>query len=321
MRPEPANGGPAISGIVPTIGRPASLARLLQSLVEQTIRPFEVIVADGSEGTAIRDMVLASRWAEAGLSVRWLAVAPPNAVRQRQAAIAVASGDFMLMLDDDVELEPDCVEQLLLPLQAAPGAVAAMSDISNQSWSTPTKPWRWYLRFCHGMSAGDWQGKVLGPLLRFGFHPVPADVTQVEWIGSGNSLIRRSAYNAVGGFSNFFLHRATINEDVDLAIKLSRVGRLLLCPKARMAHHHDPSGRMSAFQVAEDDVYNRFSVIHRTIGLGFWRSLRSVSLYATIESLSNVIAMTKPGNFRASLHRIAGRLSGLVKVARGALAS
>ena len=40
----------------------------------------------------------------------------------------------------------------------------------------------------------------------------------MEWLGSGNSLIRRDAHDRAGGFSNFFLHRTTVNEDVDLGI-------------------------------------------------------------------------------------------------------
>ena len=103
----------AISVIIPTIGRPDSLRRLLDSLCLQSVKVFEVIVADGSvtgETAAVASDVC---WREAGLVVKQVYVQPPNAVRQRQAAIALAAGEYFLLLDDDVALESDCVAQMV----------------------------------------------------------------------------------------------------------------------------------------------------------------------------------------------------------------
>ena len=74
----------AISVIVPTIGRPASLRRLLDSLAAQTVKLAEVIVADGSGGALIGALAQDELWRVAGLNVRALPVVPPNAVRQRK---------------------------------------------------------------------------------------------------------------------------------------------------------------------------------------------------------------------------------------------
>ena len=77
-----------ISAIVPTIGRVKSLAVLLDALAAQTRRPDEIIVADGSSGAAVEALAADGRWVSRGLDVRYLRVMPPNAVRQRTAAIA-----------------------------------------------------------------------------------------------------------------------------------------------------------------------------------------------------------------------------------------
>ncbi len=277
-----------ISVIVPTIGRPESLALLLESLAEQTRRPEEVIVADGSDGDDVRAVVARSIWASRGLNVRRLALQPPNAVGQRVAAVAESRGEFLLFLDDDVILEPDCVEQLLGVLGPDPGVVGAMADFNNQRWPMPTRAWRFYMRYILGMPEGSWQGGVVGPLLRFGYDPPPNDAAPMAWLGTCNTLVRRSAYDRAGGFSDFFLHRSTINEDVDLGLKLGREGRILLNPSARMAHLHAPGGRVSALMAAEDDLYNRYLILRRTQGLRATAAFSLVMLYFAVETVSNL---------------------------------
>ena len=126
-----------ISAIVPTVGRPESLGLLLKSLAAQTRRPDEVFVADGSDGEDVRRVAERSGWASSGLNVRHILVHPPNAVRQRVAAIAESRGEYLLLLDDDVVLESDCVERMAEALMRDTGVVGAFADFSNQSWPMP----------------------------------------------------------------------------------------------------------------------------------------------------------------------------------------
>ena len=127
----------SISAIVPTIGRVHSLTTLLESLASQTRRPDEIVIADGSDGPAIQDLLSSARWQALGLTVRYVKVTPPNAVRQRTTAIAGATGSLLLLLDDDVVPEPGCVAALVECLEAH-GAVAVGADFSNQHWPRPT---------------------------------------------------------------------------------------------------------------------------------------------------------------------------------------
>lgn len=304
---------PAISAIVPTIGRPKSVDHLLRSLVLQNYKVDEVIVADASNGSKVCRVCEDPQWASAGLTVRRVVVRPPNAVRQRKDAIAIARGSHLLLLDDDVVLEPGCVEAMV-DVIVQPGIVAVMADFSNQQWSGPTLFWRWYLRYVKGMDNGAWQGKVVGPLLRFGYRSSPSRPMPMEWLGSGNSLVRRDGYEQAGGFSDFFLHRCTMNEDVDLGIKLSRVGRIVFCPAARMAHMHAPAGRVAASVAAEDDLHNRYLILRHTVGRSAISAFASVCLYFAIETLSNLggaVRRRRSGGFVA---RLAGRTKALARI-------
>ena len=53
------------------------------------------------------------RWKHENLHIKRLKVTPPNTVRQRVAAIAEARSEYLLLLDDDVVLEPDCIEKMV----------------------------------------------------------------------------------------------------------------------------------------------------------------------------------------------------------------
>ena len=292
-----------ISAIVPTIGRVHSLNALLESLAAQTLRVDEVIVASADQETC--DFINHPNW---DIAVRCVVVSPPNAVRQRMAAIDVARGDNLLLLDDDVVLEPTCVQHMLAMLEADADVVAVTADFSNQSWPDPTRIWQSYLRHVLKLDHDDWQGRVVGPLLRFGFNPVPAEPRPMEWLGSGSSLVRRSAFLTVGGFSDFFLHRCTTNEDVDLGLKLRRAGRIMFCPDARMAHHHAPSGRVTKFLAAEDDLFNRYFILRRTLGNHFLRAFGLVVLYFGVETASQFLGCVRRLNFRGFVAPLSGRL-------------
>lgn len=293
-----------ISAIVPTIGRIDSLNALLDSLAAQTRRVDEVIVASADHETC----KLLEKQEQTALVVRCLSVSPPNAVRQRMAAIDTANGEYLLLLDDDVVLEPDCVQHMLALLETTSDVAAVTADFSNQTWPEPTRIWQLYLRRVLRLDHEAWQGRVVGPLLRFGFNPVPQTPQPMEWLGSGSSLVRRSEFLAAGGFSDFFLHRCTINEDVDLGLKLRRTGRIMFCPDARMAHHHAPGGRVTRFLAAEDDLFNRYFILRRTLQMSFLRAFGLVVLYFSVETTSQFLGCVRRLSFRGFVAQLSGRL-------------
>lgn len=274
----------------------------------------EVIVADGSSNQETEAVINEVQWRRVGLVVRHLRVQPPNAVRQREDAIRESTGELLLLLDDDVVLEPDCVEQLAQSISIGPEIVAVSATYRNQSWPQPTKPWRLYMKYVLGFKEGEWQGRVIGPLLRFGYYSTMQEYQLMEWIGTGKSLIRRKAFYGVGGFSKFFLHRCTMNEDVDLGLKLSQVGKILFCPSAFLNHYHAPEGRVSAITAAEDDLYNRFQVLYRTLKYSFLKSLKLILIFLLVETVSDMWGILRLNNPSMRLKNSIGRFLGMGSV-------
>lgn len=169
------------------------------------------------------------------------------------------------------------------------------------------------MRHVLGLADGAWEGRVVGPLLRFGFVEPRDQPALMEWSGAGNTMVKRSAYDSCGGFSDFFLHRSTMNEDVDLGIKLRRQGAILFWPAARLAHRHAPGGRVSIAEAAEDDIYNRYCILSRTMGLPRWRALGLVAQFVAIESLSSLLGALFRRQSGGLGQRLGGRARGFVR--------
>ena len=72
-----------------------------------------------------------------------------------------------MFLDDDVILEPNCIENMTGVITSAEDIVGVVSDFNNQLWPNPTTAWRWYLHAFHGVYDGQWNGRVVGPYIAF----------------------------------------------------------------------------------------------------------------------------------------------------------
>src|SRR5512147_2046093 len=102
--------GPLLSVIVPTYQRCDSVARLLRALAQQTLAPeeYEVIVGIDGSNDGTREMLETF-----SASYRLRYVWQPNRGRAAacNAAIRLAEGDVLVILDDDMEPALDCLEQ------------------------------------------------------------------------------------------------------------------------------------------------------------------------------------------------------------------
>lgn len=88
-----------LSLVVPTLGRTATFPKLLDSLAQQTLQDFELIVADQNPDDRLVDILRQDRWPFPIHHVR-----TPGAFgisRARNAGLKVATGEYILFPDDD----------------------------------------------------------------------------------------------------------------------------------------------------------------------------------------------------------------------------
>ncbi len=113
------------SVIIPTYYRSHELSCLLDSLLEQKVKPGEVIVVDDTPNIDINMLCeeYAPKFSRSGFSLAYV-----KNLRERSIAIArnlgakIASGDILIFIDSDVVLYPDYIEKVIAAFKKYPKA-------------------------------------------------------------------------------------------------------------------------------------------------------------------------------------------------------
>lgn len=220
--------GPALTGadvdvLVPTCGRPESLAVVLAGLLGQTAAGFRIVVSDQSpDGPAADHAVLAAvlRVLQArGVELEVHRHLPARGMaEQRDFLLRQARRPYVLYLDDDVLLEPEVLERLLSAMAALRcGAVGSSltglshdHDVRRHEHAAfevvegPVRPERlrkghpgWERWRLHNAANPTHLGRALG----YGPATPASDWTayRVAWT-AGCILFDRSALETSGGF-------------------------------------------------------------------------------------------------------------------------
>jgi len=210
-----------VTVIIPTCNQGKMVETCLRHLESQTFRSFRVVVVNnGTEGPAFP----AHPPSPAILRID----VPRNegtAAAFNRGLAASHESPYVFLLNDDAEVEPDCLALLVGALEENPGYSMAVPKLLQ--WSDPTRL----------DGAGD---EVLlgGGAFRLGRGQLDqGQYDQSETVLSAcgaAALYRHSLFDDVGNFDeDFFAYR----EDVDLSLRaLLRGHRCLFVPKARVRH-------------------------------------------------------------------------------------
>ncbi len=190
-----------ISVVIPARNEEEILPRCLEALQRQRVDDFELIVVDSA--SADRTGAVARRF-----GARLIRVAEPGVGLARHIGFSAATGDVILSTDADAVPPPDWIERLTAPF-FAPGVVGAYGTILLMQG-------RWLADF--GRSFFPWFQRINHHLGR-------------PMVCGPNFAVRAEAFREVGGFlvDGAYPREA---EDVQLALKLRRVGRLVFLPRA-----------------------------------------------------------------------------------------
>jgi glycosyltransferase involved in cell wall biosynthesis len=208
-----------VSVVISTYNRPALLGELLDALALQTLSPerFEVVVVDDGSLAPVA-AALEARHDPFLLTV--LTQQNAGAAAARHAGIERATGDIIVVTDDDMLVPPDFLAEHLKAHQA--GHTLVLGHITPEP-GLADKPL--FERF-----HADQLARFVA---RYGAHP-----TEVRgvMVCTGNVSFRRQAYFQVGGFDRS-LDRS---EDRELGVRLQQAGaRLYFAEAARTINRSD----------------------------------------------------------------------------------
>ena len=216
-----------ISLVVSTYNRPDALGAVLRSLMGQTDRNFEIVVADDGSGPATLDVIKAAA-AESGVPVChvWQGDRGFRLAESRNRAIMESSGAYLVFLDGDCIARPDFVaahRALAEPGFFVGGNRVLLSrDLTQKILVNDLEPERW--------SLADWlrrrmRGEInrLLPLVGLPLGPLRKGLaTEWEGVRGGNFAFWRANLERVDGFETSFTGWGL--EDSDLVIRLIRAG-------------------------------------------------------------------------------------------------
>lgn len=221
---------PSISIVIPTHDTRDLVLRCLGSL---DLPGQEVILVDDASGDGTGEAVRESHPQAVVLRNE----TPQRFTRSANLGLTQASGEILLLLNSDTEVEPGGLERLLSVFEREPrlgiaGALLHYPDGSPQ-WSGGREPSAaWFFALTSGLPA------LLErlPIYRRAKPLDPKAPTRVDWVTGAAMAFRRAVWEQAGPLDEGFRFYA---QDLDFCLRARRAGwNVEVRPEFPVLHHH-----------------------------------------------------------------------------------
>lgn len=214
--------------IVPVFNRPDEVDELLESLLSQEEKDFEVIIVE--DGSQVPCKKVCDKYADR-LDLHYYYKDNSGPGQSRNYGAERAKGDYLLILDSDVVLPKGYIHAVSEELNREPADAFGGPDCAHESFTDTQKA------ISYSMTSFFTTGGIRGGKKKLDkFYP-----------RSFNMGIRRDVYQELGGFS-----KMRFGEDIDFSIRIFKAGkRCRLFPKAWVWHK-----RRTDFRKFWKQVYN-----------------------------------------------------------------
>lgn len=224
----------ATAGVVTvSYGSEGVLDRFFASLESASAAPLSVVVADNrpEAGAPVRE--LAERY-----GVTYLPMAANLGYGgAMNAAVRILPSDirWVLVSNPDIEIHPGAIDELVRvgESDARIGAVGPLVETDGEIYPSARAIPSIRMGLGHALFANIWPGNPWSRQYHSDNERPPRE-RDAGWLSGSCLLIRREAFDAVGGFDDrFFMYF----EDVDLGYRLSKAGwRNRYAPTATVMH-------------------------------------------------------------------------------------
>ena len=214
--------------IVPVFNRPDEVDELLESLLSQEEKDFEVIIVE--DGSKVPCKKVCDKYANR-LDLHYYYKENSGPGQSRNYGAERAKGDYLLILDSDVVLPKGYICAVSEELNREPADAFGGPDCAHESFTDTQKA------ISYSMTSFFTTGGIRGGKKKLDkFYP-----------RSFNMGIRRDVYQELGGFS-----KMRFGEDIDFSIRIFKAGkRCRLFPEAWVWHK-----RRTDFRKFWKQVYN-----------------------------------------------------------------
>ena len=188
------------SVVVPVYNRPDEVDELLQSLCEQTVKDFEVIIVEDGSTSTCKDVC--SKYAGI-LSLHYYAKENSGPGQSRNYGAERANGEYVIILDSDVVLPTSYLQAVEDELAQQPCEAFGGPDAAHPDFTPVQKA------ISYSMTSFFTTGGIRGGKAKLDkFYP-----------RSYNMGIRRDVYQQLGGFT-----KMRFGEDIDFSYRIVEAG-------------------------------------------------------------------------------------------------
>jgi GT2 family glycosyltransferase len=247
--------------VIATRNRPDDLLHTVESLTAQTVLPAELCIVDSSDETPTRPQI-EKLCADAGIELDFHHPAPRGLTIQRNVGIDRTKGDPVFFIDDDVELAPDCHEEILGEYDRWGPELGGVRATPTR----PARPSRLTILYRKLFGIGGWWPENSGNI-RPGFYAEgisdSAGVRKVQYFNGWFMSYKREVLDherfdeALSGYA--------YKEDIDFSYRVFKRGYTLVqTPKARCDHLKSSASRLNSHQLQRMNLANQF-YLHRKL--------------------------------------------------------
>lgn len=243
---------------VPTLNRSELVDRLLENLTHQTRLPDEIIIVDSSPDHKTADVV--EHW-KASFAPGMLRYIPSERglLLQRGVGVKHAESDLILMLDDDVMLEPDCLAQMELFMDSEEGQQygGVGPYITNQYGRNLQRYQKIYYRLgiYESLEPGRWL--YCGDFLPLELLKPFDGIHRTDYLAGCSMLYRRFVLQEIQPDPTFGFE----SEDKHLSLRVAQRYGLGVLGSARLRHDEIGGGRPTHFRYAKNSTRNRAIIL------------------------------------------------------------
>jgi len=245
------------SVVIPTYRRPKELSNCVDIILKQTIKPKEIIVSGVETDDELKGVldILKEKCQREGVDFKCILSSTRGIAYQRNRGLENASCEYILMIDDDVEIPPDFVETGLSIFEEKNALIVSGFD------QRPPKVNR-FRRFFASIFFLDIHGtKNSQRVLPSGAHTTAysADYDiEAEWISSEVWLIRREVVEKFKFEERLGIRSAREDQDFSYSVKKAFGRGLVKSPRLKFFHNHSPGGREKISKMPHFHVYSQY---------------------------------------------------------------
>lgn len=268
----------SVSFIVPTLRRPDFLRQCIASILSQTVHPSEILVGARADDKESREAAQSFTGDE---PIRIIEAKGVGVVGSMSSCLLESKGEYVVLVDDDVQLPPSWLEKMLKHLDEHPDVVGTAGRDALQDH--PER--RRHERRVMDVGTFHWYGRITGNHHRGGGEPRRVDILR------GSNCLFRGAFIRETGFEQRLRGKgAQVNWELAIAFQaMARKARLFYDPSVEVMHHVAPRfdsdvlhrGGYDATAISDNAFNETLVVLAHCRG---WRRISALAWQAAVGS-------------------------------------